>query len=143
MIPSAAHRRLLLGIFALTVVGVAAMFFYSMPFWKLALVFSPFFLVPVLVALNTLRRTVVVSPSGLVSYSPWTGYKTADWQQIAAVRFREWGQTIRIRLTDGRLIVIPCYLSGTAALEARMREELEPTILGDTFERYKSYLAAL
>jgi len=143
MRPSAAHRRFLLSIFTLTVLGIATMFWYVMPYWKLGVAFAPFFLFPVLLALNSLRRTVAVSTSGLVSHSPWTGSKTALWDQIESVRFREWGQTIRIRLKGGGLIVIPCYMAGTEALEVQMRKDLEPAVIGDTFDRYREYLAAL
>ena len=143
MRPSAAHRRFFLTIFALTVLGIMILFWYASPFWKLAVAFTPIFLFPVLLALNSLRRTVAVSATGLVSRSPWTGSKTALWDQIGSVRFREWGQTIRVTLKSDGLIVIPYYLAGTEALEAQMRKELDPAVIGDTFDRYRDYLAAL
>ena len=142
MTPSRGFRALMLGSAVVFFCAAVGAVYFAMPYWKLALVFAPCFLVPSLVALNELRRRVIVSKAGIVSSSPWKGARSTSWGDIESVRFREWGQTIRMKLKDGGSIVLPCSLSGVSQLELYMRQYLSADVLGDTFNQYATYLAA-
>lgn|GEM_PF-2329972 len=143
MAPSLAQRRLVWGCLVLIVALQVALFRDALQYWELIAVFAPLFTIPFVLPVYALRRRVRVSREGLESFSPWTGRTFFAWELIEAVQFRGWGQTIRIRARNGELIVVPCTMSGTTALEQRMRERLPPSAIGDAFERYHSYLAGL
>jgi hypothetical protein len=142
MKPSRGFRAFMLGSALFFFCLTAGTVYFAMPYWKLALAFATFFLVPSLVVLNELRRSVVVSNAGVVSNSPWKGTRSAGWGDIESVRFREWGQTIRMKLKDGGSIAVPCSLSGVSQLELYMRQHLSIDVFGDTFNQYEAYLAA-
>lgn len=141
--PGRAHYWMLLvcGVFFI-LVGITVVI-TSRPFWKLGLVFGPFFAVPGILALYALRRSVALTIDGIRSCSPWTGERYVLWKDIEAVRFRKWGQTIRVRVSGSDQIVVPCYMSGMAELERYMRAHLSPNVLGSTFEDYAAYAASL
>jgi hypothetical protein len=137
------QRRLINGSFAVIALGVIWMFYFVYPFWKIAVIFGGVMVVPFGLGVYSLRRRVRILDGGLESRSPWTGTTFAKWSDIEAVHFRGWGKTIRLKLTSGKRIVIPCSFTGTAVLEARMRENLPSQVLGDTFENYRAYVSAL
>jgi hypothetical protein len=117
--------------------------FWSRPYWKIGVIFGSFFSLLGAFAIYALRRSVTLSSEGIRSSSPWTGVRFARWTEIEAVRFREWGQTIRLRIAGRDRIVVPCYMTGMVELEKYMRAHLSPAVLGTTFENYKTYAAAL
>lgn len=141
--PSVAHRRLILGCFAAMLILCGILAVETLQHWQLAAAFTPALLAPFALAVYALRRKVVVSKSGLSYHSPWTRVTFISWSQIEAVRFREWGQTVRIRAAGKDIIVIPVYYAGIAELEQSMCAHLAPAIVGSTFEKYRAYVESL
>lgn len=111
--------------------------------WQLVAVFTPPLLAPFALAVYALRRKIVISKGGLAYHSPWTGVTFISWPQIEAVRFREWGQTVRIRSAGKDVIVVPVYYAGIEKLEESMCAHLVPAIVGSTFEKYRAYVESL
>jgi hypothetical protein len=145
MTPSRAIRRVVFGSVAVILALDAVFIYVTLPFPKLALglgamLVAPLSFLVVAPALYDLRRRVYVSREGLQSFSPWTGRKSATWNEVEAVSFRQWGQTIRIRLKSGGLIAIPCSTkNGLQQLESRMREQLQPVVFEQAFDSYRTY----
>jgi len=105
-------------------------------FGGMSLLFAPF-------VLPTLFRSIAVSSRGLRAWSPWTGGKEIAWADVAAVWFREWGQTIRIKDTSGRTIVVPNYVSGMRQLEKALLAHRPAVGASDAFQKLQKHLAAL
>jgi len=142
MAPSRAARRVVFGS-AIAIPPLDALYVYvNLPLPQLAervivMLVVLFTLLMAAGALYDLRRRIHVTREGLQSFSPWTGRKSAKWNEVEAVSFRRWGQTIRIRLKGGRLIVIPCRtMTGLAQLEYRMREQLQRLVFEQAFYNY-------
>jgi hypothetical protein len=99
--------------------------------------------VPVVGFLNTLRRRIHVSDEGLLVQSPWTGTRHLPWADICELRFREWGQTIRVRGKDSRWSAIPVSMTGLDDLERVMCKHLPTSTVAPAFTEYRMYLAGL
>lgn len=144
--PSRGYRWIAYGGVSMEIIAIVAFVYTSLPFWRLTLGLGAMFILPLSVVclspLYDLRRRVHVARDGVYSFSPWTGRKSAAWSEIESVRFRDWGQTIRIQLRSGGEIVIPSStLTGVEALESRMRKHLPPSVFEKAFEQYRAYMS--
>lgn len=144
MKPSRAARQMAFACIVFLAVADAGFLYYTRYFPKLAIGLGIVFMFPLsiffLYPLNELRRRVHVSKDGLKSFSPWRGKKSATWSEIESVRFREWGQTIRVSLRDGGVIVIPSTtMAGVPLLETRMRDHLPLATFENAFQRYHAF----
>jgi hypothetical protein len=76
----------------------------------------------------TFRSRLVVSPDGLVSYSPWRRARAMRWDEVVEVRHECPAAWFIFTAADGRRIDVPLYFAGLASLVAAIREHLAPDV---------------
>ena len=143
MKPSRYHRQFIASIsfFSLAVGGATAVI--AFPYWELSLGCWILSAIPAVAGVPTFTRAVTVTPSGMSSFSPFSGLTAVEWPDVISVRFRTWGQTIRIRNRNGRTIVIPIYMSGLKMLEREFGKRLPVYVWVGAFNKLKRHLASI
>jgi hypothetical protein len=93
--------------------------------------------------LLSMRRRIYLSTDGIVSRPPLGRETSIAWSDITAVRFRQWGWTLRIHTKQGVTIVIPSAMSGGKDLEEMMDRRLPVQVYAMAFMKYRAALKQL